>query len=119
MLLDIQTPLGWESASKRAAMFTPSPSKLPSLDTTSPILMPILNSSAAGILSDLLRSIILFWNSTANSTALTALVNSAKTESPAVLKIDPLRFSKRSLRRISHSAYASNVAFSSCSMCLL
>ena len=99
IIVSLVMPFVWASASNLAAIFTPSPIRFPSLLTTSPILIPIRYSSFISVLSDAFLFLISFWNATPHSTAFTALGNSTNTESPPVLKIDPLYF-LRSLFKI-------------------
>ena len=56
---------------------------------TSPILMPTRNIMRDSASIELLRCSTSFWNSDAQTTADTALWNSANTESPAVLNTRP------------------------------
>ena len=85
-LFEIVIPFVWAKASSLAAIFTQSPRRLPFSLITSPEFIPIRNSSLTEVSSGELRSWIASWNATAHSTAYTALGNSARYESPPVLK---------------------------------
>ena len=89
-LFEIDKPLGCAKDSNLAAMLTPSPYKFFPSRTTSPMLMPIRNSIFSRSVTEEFLSLIFFWKIVAHSNAETALLNSAKTESPAVLNILPL-----------------------------
>jgi hypothetical protein len=86
---DTQIPPGSAIASRRAAILTPSPKMSPSCSTTSPTLIPTLNSSRRSLAMSALRSTMPACTSTAQRTASTALANSAKNPSPVVFTMRP------------------------------
>ena len=83
-------PPGSAMPSRRAATFTPSPSRSSPFTITSPRLMPMRNASRFSSGSDSLRVFNAAWISTAQRNASTGLANSASTESPAVPTMRPL-----------------------------
>ena len=85
----MQTPPGSAAACRRAATLTPSPSKSAPCTMTSPRLTPMRNSTRRCSGSWSLRVRRAAWISVAQRTASTALLNSARIASPAVLKMRP------------------------------
>src|SRR5258705_9145617 len=86
---DTQMPPGSAMPSSLAAIFTPSPSMSSPSISTSPKLMPMRNSMRTSSGTSLLRSLMRFWTTTAQSTAATIDGNSRSTPSPVVLTILP------------------------------
>ena len=81
--------------------------------------MPTRNSRAMFVDDNEFRFLISFWNSTAHSTASTALTNSAIKESPPELNKLPLCFSNKPLSVFSQNLRLFTVSLSSFSICLL
>ena len=90
IFLDRQTSSDRLSASSWAATLTPWLYRLVASMITSPILSLMWKCILASGSTDVLRSRTSFWNFVVQMIAETALWNSARTESPAVLKMRPL-----------------------------
>jgi hypothetical protein len=86
---EMHSPPGSHSASRRAAMFTPSPKMSSPSMMMSPRLMPIRNTIRLSSGSSALRVAIARWIATAQATASTTLANSTSAPSPVVFTIRP------------------------------
>jgi hypothetical protein len=83
----MQIPPGSASASRRAAILTPSPKMSPSSTMTSPRLTPMRNLMRRSSGTSGSRSIIPRWTSAAQRTASTTLANSANKPSPVFFTV--------------------------------